>query len=322
MTTADARLRRLLDAFPLMADEPSLSLDALAARVGTDARTLRKDFASLERYELPGGFIESIRVEIGAQGVEMHSPHFKRPQRLTRPELLALDLGLSMLLQELPIDERAAVRDARRRLAQLVVPRVATAAGTASDPAVAVETARAHELGALAALQRALEQGLVVRLAYQRPDETVRRTRMVHPYALVRADANVYLVGWCEQAGALRVFRLDRVHAVDATNVRFTVPESFSLEQVLRSGHVFQQEEPGGQQLTVFYRATVARWVAEREQVPLDADGTVTVRYPLADEHWAIRHVLQYGPDAVIVEPASLRARVDALLAEMLTAAG
>jgi predicted DNA-binding transcriptional regulator YafY len=31
------------------------------------------------------------------------------------------------------------------------------------------------------------------------------------------------------------------------------------------------------------------------------------VHYPLADESWAIRHVLQYGPDAVILAPERVR---------------
>jgi predicted DNA-binding transcriptional regulator YafY len=40
----------------------------------------------------------------------------------------------------------------------------------------------------------------------------------------------------------------------------------------------------------------------------LDSDGALTMRYPLADESWAVRHGLQYGPDAELWEPAELRA--------------
>lgn len=326
MSRADDRLQRLLQVFPLMADEPQLSLDALAVRIGTDARTLRRDFHSLERDDVPAGFIEAIQVEIGTAGASMRSAHFKRPQRLTRPELVALELGLGMLEQELPVDERAVVQEARRRLQQVSVPVVATVAGQrrgtesgggsagGGSPVLEVEPARPRELGTLATVHRALEQGVVVTLAYQRPDEAAATERRVRPYALVRADANVYLVAHCERAEALRVFRLDRVATAALTGEAFTVPADFRVEQVLQSGRVFQHDDDRTPTLRIRYSPRVARWIAEREGVPCDADGGLEVAYPLADDGWAVRHVLQYGPDAVIVAPDTVRARVLALL--------
>lgn len=326
MSRADDRLQRLLQVFPLMADEPQLSLDALAVRIGTDARTLRRDFHSLERDDVPAGFIEAIQVEIGTAGASMRSAHFKRPQRLTRPELVALELGLGMLEQELPVDERAVVQEARRRLQQVSVPVVATVAGQrrgtesgggsagGGSPVLEVEPARPRELGTLATVHRALEQGVVVTLAYQRPDEAAATERRVRPYALVRADANVYLVAHCERAEALRVLRLDRVATAALTGEAFTVPADFRVEQVLQSGRVFQHDDDRTPTLRIRYSPRVARWIAEREGVPCDADGGLEVAYPLADDGWAVRHVLQYGPDAVIVAPDAVRARVLALL--------
>ena len=32
--------------------------------------------------------------------------------------------------------------------------------------------------------------------------------------------------------------------------------------------------------------------------------------HPLADPDWAVRHVLQYGPDVEVLEPASIRGAV------------
>lgn len=321
MTRADARLQRLLHAFPLMADEPQLTMEALAARIGTDARTLRADLLSLERDDVPAGFIEAVQLEIGTAGTTMRSAHFKRPQRLTRPELVALELGLGMLEQEVPVDERAAVQEARRRLQRVTVPIVTTVADQRRGPGAAgtgtpvhVEPAPPRDLSALATLHRALERGVVVTLDYQRPEEPTSSPRRVRPYALVRAHANVYIVGHCERAGALRVFRLDRVTEATLTDDTFLVPADFRVEQVLQQGRVFQQDEDLVPTLHIRYSPRVARWIAEREGVACDADGGLEVAYPLADEGWAVRHVLQYGPDAVIVSPEAVRARVLALL--------
>ena len=94
MTRADDRLQRLLIALPTMADEPKLTIEQLASRVGSTAKILRADFLSLDRDDTPPGFVESIELYWGADSVSMRSSHFKRPMRLTRPEVAALELGL------------------------------------------------------------------------------------------------------------------------------------------------------------------------------------------------------------------------------------
>ena len=320
MIRADERLQRLLMAFPLMADEPGLSIRDLAARIGCAPKDLTKDFASLERYDVPAGWVDTVQVYIDAAGqASMQSSHFKRPQKLNRPEMLALDLGLGMLQQELPVDERAVVTRTRQALKAITVRRAASVSeGAKREDIVQAEGAPEPELAMLGVLQRAFEQRLVLHLHYQRPDESQSSGRRVRPYALVRADAHVYLVAHCERAEALRVFRLDRVTGATITAEGYEVPVDFSVAQVLQSGGVFKKDDGTDDTLVVRYSPQVARWIAERTGQPVAPDGSIEVSYPLADEAWAVRHVMQYGPDAVVVSPASIRAQVinviDALL--------
>jgi proteasome accessory factor C len=331
---ADAQLQRLLAAFPLMEHDPDLTLAELAGRVGTDAATLRRDFAMLDREELPAGWVQAVEVHIGARGVSMRSAHFKVPMRLTRPQVAALELGLSLLQQELPVEEREGIARVRGLLRQLAVPAVATVVdrrrgedGSAPrDPVLAAEAVPAErypdgeaQLAAFGVLHQALEGRCAVVLAYRASGQGDPRERTVRPYALVRAHALVYLVAYCEAAAGLRLFRLDRVAGVRATEARFVIPPDFSVESVLQDGRVFVREQPADEELVVRYAPGVARWIAEREGVPVEADGAVVVRYPLADRGWAVRHVLQYGADAVVLAPASVRAAVEAVLTAALT---
>jgi proteasome accessory factor C len=325
MTRADERLQRLLIALPTMADEPKLTIEQLAARVGTTAKTLRADFLSLDRDDTPPGFVESIELYWGADSVSMRSSHFKRPMRLTRPEVAALELGLGILEQELPVDERHLVVNVRGRLREIAVRPVATVvdkrkAGVTDEAArtLAVEPARDAEWDAVIVLQRAIEHERVVQLTYQRSDDTEPTVRRVRPYAMVRADANIYLVAFCERSDALRVFRLDRVRMAEDTGEPFQRPADFTVESVLQQGHVFVQAAPAAESLVVRYGPTVARWIAERESGELQPDGSLLVRYPLADESWAIRHVLQYGPDAIIVSPERVRQELELVLQRAL----
>lgn len=321
MIRADERLQRLLMAFPLMADEPRLTLEELAQRVGTEAKVLTRDFASLERWDTPAGWVDTVQVFIQGSQASMHSSHFRRPQKLNRPEMLALDLGLGMLRRELPVDEQAVITQARAHLQAVTVRRAASGAeGQRREGTVQAEGAPEPQLAMLAILQTAFEARRVVQLEYQRPTDAQPGTRRVRPYALVRADATVYMVAWCERAEGLRVFRLDRVTGAVATPDVFQVPGDFSLAQVLQQGHVFAREERPEETLVVRYSPQVARWVAERTGRAVAADGTLDVPYPLADEAWAVRHVLQYGPDAIVLSPASLRDRVVAVLDALLGA--
>jgi predicted DNA-binding transcriptional regulator YafY len=62
--------------------------------------------------------------------------------------------------------------------------------------------------------------------------------------------------------------------------------------------------------MRVRYSPRIARWIAEREGVEPDADGSLTLEHPLLDVQWGVRHVLQYGPDAEVVEPADVREEI------------
>ena len=93
------------------------------------------------------------------------------------------------------------------------------------------------------------------------------------------------------------------------------VPKATFLDQLSTAGRAFYSTTD--ERMTVRYSPRIARWLAEREGKELDADGGLTLEHPLADESWAIRHVLQYGPDAEILSPARLRRQIVAKLASV-----
>jgi predicted DNA-binding transcriptional regulator YafY len=105
----------------------------------------------------------------------------------------------------------------------------------------------------------------------------------------------------------MRFFRLDRVEAVALLEETFERDESIPA-RVQETGRACASATSA--RMRVRYSPRIARWVAEREGHPLDADGSLTLEHPVADESWAVRHVLQYGPDAELLEPAGLREKV------------
>ena len=311
--TAAAQLRRILHIIPQLADDEPHSLSEIAARVGVDVETLRSDLWSLvSRFQDPGGFVEGVQLYLESDQVELVSNHFLRPMRLTASELCALELGLAMLRAERPPEEHSAIDRARERLRTVI----------AKLPADAIaDGERAASLGAVgnvehfAAVRAALGARRKLRIMYRRGDATEAGTRVICPYALVAASGMFYLVAYCTESEGLRIFRLDRVEDAAPLAERFEVPESFSLDAVLQDGKAFHAERP--RTMRVRYSPRIARWIAEREGETPDADGSLTLEHPLADVAWAVRNVLQYGPDAEVLEPEDVREAVRAQLSAL-----
>lgn len=305
MDTAAAQLRRILQLIPHLADGHEHSFQEIAERVGTDVETVRQDVRSLvERFD-PGGFVEGVQAYLEPDQVTLVSNHFLRPMRLTSAELQALELGLAMLRTERPPDEHPIIDRARGRLRAALVK-------LPPDP---VPKLLSHAtLGAsgstehLAAIRTSLTNRRKLQLVYRRGGAEQPGARTVCPYALVSASGMLYVIAHCEGSSGIRIFRLDRIEEARALADRYEVPPEFSVEEIVRDGKVFHAEQPP--RMMVRYSPRIARWIAEREGLPLASDGSLTAEYPLADVQWAVRHVLQYGPDAEVLSPPDVRAEI------------
>ena len=315
---AAAQLRRLLAVIPHLADGEEHALADVAAEVGVDAETVLRDLRAISvRFDEPGGFVEGVQIFIESDSVSLLTNHFHRPMRLTRGELGALELGLAMLRLERPPEEHAAIDRARSRLS-------AALAGLPADEGDglrrAASTAAAGDAGILARLRRAVRERAKARIAYRGAADTESTERIVRPYALVASRGAWFAIAYCERVEGLRVFRVDRIEEVDVESETFEADPRFSVEEVVRDGRVFSGTPTVA--LRVRYAPRIARWIAERERVVPDEEGAVVVEYPLADEEWAVRHILQYGPDVDVLAPLSVRTAVSRKLARLIAADG
>ena len=310
---ASERLQRLFAVLPLFAEREEVSLAELERSSGVDAATLLEDLAAItERDDEPGGFVESVRATFGPKKVSVRSDHFLRPLRLNVQELCALELGLAMLAATSAPDEQRAIERARQRVRRAIVTLPAAGAEEemwrASPPSLADQQT-------LTSLRGALRDRRKVRISYHKGAAEEARERVVCGYGLVPANDTWYLVAHCELTDGVRFFRLDRMGGVAVLEETYRIPSSVSVERLVASGKPFHGD--GARTLTVRYSPRIARWIAEREHLSLAGDGSLTVEHPLADEEWAVRHVLQYGPDAEVIAPEQVRERIRARLAAL-----
>ncbi len=304
--TAADKLRRVLQLIPDLADGKEHAVGQLADRLGIDRTTLLRDLASLaDRYDDPGGFIEGVQIYLDEEQVSLRTDHFLRPMRLTVAELGALELGLALLRSERPPDEHRTLDRARERLAQVL-------ARLPNDPPVdAMRTATTGseaDAATLAGIRQGMRTGHKLAITYRASGAVESTARIVSPYAPIYASGAWYLVAYCERSNGLRVFRVDRIEHVRTTDQEYSMPESFSLDDMVQEGKVFKSDTQ--ETVRVRYGPAVARWIAEREGKELAPDGSLTLEHPLADDHWLVRHVLQYGADAEVIDSPEGRAAV------------
>ena len=311
--TAAARLRRILLLIPQLADGTDHRVEDLARDVGTDPATVLRDIQTLvAREDEPGGFVPGVHICFTGKEVSLVSQPFRRPMRLTASELGALELGLAMLRAERAPDERAVVDSALERLRKALVQVPADMVHIPLDAAATAQRVAslpsAGDPEVLADVQKASASRRKLRLTYRGGDDAESKERTIQPYSLIVASGAWYVLAWCESAEGIRTFRLDRIERVEPLDESYEIPATFSVDEHLDDRKVLRVGEP--RRMRVRYSPRIARWIAEREGGELAEDGSLTIDHPLADLQWGVRHVLQYGPDVEVLEPAEVRAEI------------
>lgn len=302
--TAAAQLRRVLHLIPRLADGEDHALADVAQSAGTTPAELLSDFISIsDRFDAPGGFVEGVSIMVETGTVSVHASHFHRPMRLTMPELCALELGLTMLREERTPVERAPIDRALERL-RLTISNVP--ANDQHEGMRYADLANAGSAEHLGILRSAVREHRKVRLRYRAGGAKESTTRTICPHSLAHAEQMWYVVATSDD-DTVRFFRLDRVEAVELLADTFQ-PDAGVVAGVMESGRAF--ESPSQHRMTVRYSPRIAPWVAERAGEKVAADGSLTLEHQVADESWAVRHVLQYGPEAELLAPPELRQRV------------
>lgn len=176
-------------------------------------------------------------------------------------------------------------------------------------PAVASpEFARPH-LGAFAAaIQGARSVAFGYRTAQGRTAE-----RRVDPYGLTYRSGHWYVVGLDRDRGEIRSFRLSRIDSdVTETGEGSVPPEGFRPADHVQAG----PWGPGEPETVarVAFSPEIAWWAAAgipgAETSAPREDGWVEVTLPAAHGDAFVSWVLQFGPDAEVVDPPELREAV------------
>jgi proteasome accessory factor C len=303
--TASDRLQRLLALVPYIVSRKVVGLAETAAAFGVSERELVDDLNMLWCVELrsPDPYCPIDLSYEGGEIVVSEAESIDRPLRLGIDEASALLVALRMLAELPGIGDRSALG---RTIAKLEA-----AAGAAGVPSaqVAVQVSRRTEDAALAQVTEALTAGRRIHLSYYVPGRDEATERDVDPMRLVMVDGRNYLEGWCRRAGAVRLFRLDRILAATVLDKPAEVPPEAEPKDVDQG--LFRPSPEDVQ--VVLELATAGRWVAEYypcEEVTDIGDGRLRVSLRTPDTQWVRRLALRLGGDGKVIAPADVVAQI------------
>lgn len=171
----------------------------------------------------------------------------------------------------------------------------------------------------LAELAAAVWNQQRMRVSYRRWNNTeVERT--LEPLGVVLKAGVWYVVAKVPTGGEPRTYRASRVLAAQTLDDRFERPAGFELEtywlawtqrlpRVLFHGEATVRFAPRAVELSFLLGPVMSRAVRAAAERP-DPDGWVTAVIPIESVEHALHDLLRFGPDAEVLEPRQLRARI------------
>ena len=148
------------------------------------------------------------------------------------------------------------------------------------------------------------------------------RTKL-RPYQLLFSRRSWYVIGHSSLHRETRTFHIGRIQKLDVLDERYQIPRGFSIERYLRNAWHLIPEPGPDVQITIRFKPTVARNVAEvawhpTQTLHFNADGSLDFQVTVSGINEISWWILGYGDQAEVLEPPALREKVIQRAREML----
>jgi predicted DNA-binding transcriptional regulator YafY len=306
------KAERVLTVLEALQDRPSLSGPELARRLGIDARTVRRDVASLRALGIP------VEAERGPAGGYRLRPGYRMPPlMLTAAEATAVALGLIAARRD-GLDADGALAKIGRVLpdeVRLRVEALEQTLGFTGRPHEAMPPKGEH----LLLLAEAARRGRRVRGRYTASDG-LESVRELSPWGVVSHQGRWYVPAHDHGRGAPRALRADRFASVRLGGRGLAPPAGFdAIEFVSRTLARVPWSHEVDVLLHMPFDAAAERFPATLAELEPAGEGT-RLRMRAESLDWVAGLLAGAGCDFEIRRPEELRGSARAL-AERLQAA-
>ncbi|GAA1620941.1 WYL domain-containing protein [Kribbella alba] len=305
---------RALLALEVLQDNPGVSAERLARRLGVTDRAVRRYVGLLREAGIP---IESTTGRYGGY-------RLGRGTRLP-PVMLSADEALGLVMAAL--EGRRGAADTADPVGSAIGKITRLLPSSIADSVAAIRQVITAQTGLVSAapdpettatLVRACEAGRRVRITYRLREERVME---VDPWAVAVWRGRWYLLAWSHTSDARRVFRVDRVSTAVLLDEKFDRPEDLdpiaAIEEQMSTGWRYHVEVVVDAPLDA-----VGQWLPRSlgRLEPID-NGRTRLVGSTDEPFWYARHLTALEAPYRIISPPELRAAAHDLAQRLIQAA-
>ena len=308
---------RVLTILELLQARERVSGSELAGLLEVSVRTVQRYIARLQDLGVP---VQSTR---GPGGTYHLEPGFRLPPMMFgTEEAFALALGLDAL-SYLGLTEIAPASAAVKAKLERVLPTTVSSRVKTMRDVLILERPKwinDADIGFLMTLATAVQANQRVKLEYI-SKSSQPTSRMVEPYGLMQHDGRWFLAGYCCLRQEERLFRIDRIRSLEASQESFTPPENLDVRHFVISRLALI---PAPMQIEVYVEASIE--YLERELpsgmalLETEGAGTCLKRGEIGLE-WFAALLLQLNRKLEVRSPLALKTAFQNLAARALEAA-
>ena len=171
----------------------------------------------------------------------------------------------------------------------------------------------------LTGIMEAMTEGVEIKIDYQKYTSASAETLTLRPYAVKEFAKRWYLIAFCIERDGLRVYGLDRIRSLMATDTTFKMEKGFDVEELFATS--FGIYLPEGKARTITFRAPEkeARFLRDlplhKSQEELESkDGYVTFSIFVCPDKNMLMEFCSYGSRIEVLSPADIRKEIAAEL--------
>ena len=161
----------------------------------------------------------------------------------------------------------------------------------------------------------AMNENREVAITYQKYTSQDSGSYTLRPYAVKEFAKRWYIIGYCLEREALRVYGLDRVHSLDILEERFEMEKGFDVDELFATSFGIYLPEEAAKTITFRTSATEAKYLRDlpihSSQEEVSSDGrTVTFSIFVCPNRNLIMEFCKYGDRLEVLSPESIRNQV------------
>lgn len=166
----------------------------------------------------------------------------------------------------------------------------------------------------LTAVMDAMNEGRELEIAYRKYTSSTADTYTIRPYAVKEAARRWYIIGYCIERRAMRVYGLDRVQSIAETGKTFRMPKDFDVDELFSTSFGIYLPEGRGETVRFRVPENEARYLRDLpihwSQKEVETGESVTFEIFLCPNKALIMEFCKYGSGIEILSPTHLRTAV------------